>query len=220
MLFVELAPCARVYAGPAAAVARTAAGATKRVIVFVGLPGSGKSTAADRLANRLGTRRRSTGDVIRNTIAARGLEYNAINDRAVAEEFARRPGEIGRGAAAQVAADPSPVQVVEGFRTVADLDSFLAGVPQAVVVSVEVGTDRRHARQLARGRAGEDNVAYLKDRDRSELRRGQRDVMRKADLRIRPRGDDLEALDRSLVRVVEAAEARARATPPPAAAPP
>src|SRR5688572_5733614 len=66
----------------------------KKVLVFVGLPGAGKSTAANRAAERLGARRRSTGDVIRSTIRARGLRYNAKNDRAVAEEFARKPGEI------------------------------------------------------------------------------------------------------------------------------
>jgi adenylate kinase family enzyme len=173
----------------------------KRVVVFVGMPGAGKSTAAERLAKRVGTIKLSTGDVIRKTIAARGLEYNEVNDRAVAEEFARKPGTIGRQSAAQVAADPSPVSVVEGFRTVADLDAFLKVFPGATVVAVEVGTERRYRRMLARGRTGEDNRAYLRDRDRSEVRRGVRKVMQRANIRIRPRGDSFESLDRSLDRV-------------------
>ncbi len=127
---------------PAAALAqpRARAAGGKRVVVFVGMPGAGKSTAAERLAKRVGTIKLSTGDVIRKTIAARGLEYTEVNDRAVAEEFARKPGTIGRQSAAQVAADPSPVSVVEGFRTVADLDAFLKVFPGATVVAVEVGT--------------------------------------------------------------------------------
>ena len=165
------------------------------------MPGAGKSTAAERLATRVGTTKLSTGDVIRKAIAARGLEYNEVNDRAVAEEFARKPGAIGRQSAAQVAADPSPVSVVEGFRTVADLEAFLKVFPGATVVAVEVGTERRYRRMLARGRTGEDNRPYLRDRDRSEIRRGVRKVMQRANLRIRPRGDSFESLDRSLDRV-------------------
>jgi adenylate kinase family enzyme len=173
----------------------------KKVIVFVGMPGAGKSTAASRLAARLGTTKLSTGDIIRNAIAARGLEYNAVNDRAVAEEFARKPGTIGRQSAAVVARDPSRVSIVEGFRSEADLDAFMKVFPGATVVAVEVGTERRYRRMLARGRSGEDNVAYLRDRDRAEIRRGVRKVMRRANIRIRPRGDSFESLDRSLDRV-------------------
>jgi adenylate kinase family enzyme len=173
----------------------------KKVIVFVGMPGAGKSTAASRLATRLGTSKLSTGDIIRNAIAARGLEYNAVNDRAVAEEFARKPGTIGRQSAALVARDPARVSIVEGFRSEADLDAFLKVFPGATVVAVEVGSERRYRRMLARGRSGEDNVAYLRDRDRAEIRRGVRKVMRRANVRIRPRGDSFESLDRSLDRV-------------------
>lgn len=189
------------FARVAEAQRRAAPARGKKVIVFVGMPGAGKSTAAERLARRVGTRKLSTGDIIRKAIAARGLEYNAVNDRAVAEEFARKPGTIGRQSAAEVAADPSPVSIVEGFRSEADLDEFLRVFPDATVVAVEVGTERRYRRMLARGRAGEDNRAYLRDRDRAEIRRGVRGVMRRADIRIRPRGDSFESLDRSLDRV-------------------
>ena len=189
-------------ARPAAARAAKPAPARKKVVVFVGMPGAGKSTAADRMARKVGTSKLSTGDVIRNTIKERGLEYNAQNDRAVAEEFAKRPGEIGRRSAAQVKSQKGEVAVVEGFRSPKDLDTFLRAFPDATVVSVEVGTDRRHGRMLKRGRAGEDNRAYLRDRDRAEVRRGVRDVMRRAGMRIRPRGDSIESLDRSVDRVL------------------
>lgn len=191
---------ARVQRGRGATRAR--ARAEKRVFVLVGMPGAGKSTAADRLAARLGTTRLSTGDVIRRTIRERGLRYSAATDRAVAEEIARKPGWVGRQTAARVAADPHSAAVVEGFRAVADLDAFLETFPRATVIAVEVGAERRHQRMLARGRAGEDSRAYLRDRDRAEVRRGVKDVMRRATVRIRPRGDGFDSLDRSLSRVL------------------
>ena len=175
--------------------------AQKRVVVFVGMPGAGKSTAAGLVAERLGVERWTTGDVIRDTIRARGLPYTPEHDRAVALEFAARPGEIGRRVAARVAAAPGRIAVVEGFRTRADLEEMKRAHPGLILVSVEVGEARRYARMLERGRAGEDNTAFLRARDRREIATGVREVMRAADLRIRPRGDDLKGLERSLRRI-------------------
>jgi dephospho-CoA kinase len=179
----------------------TAARAEKRGVVFVAMPGAGKTTAADYLAAKHGLTKWTSGDVVRKTIAERGLPYNAANDKAVAEEFARKPGEIGRRVAADVAAAPGSRAIIEGFRTVAELAAFKAALPGFKVVAIEVGAARRYARMLKRGRPGEDNLAYLRDRDRREIKRGVRQVMRMADLRIRPRGDDMKGLERSLVRV-------------------
>jgi adenylate kinase len=182
----------------------------KRVLVFVGMPGAGKSTAAELVGKKLGVKKLSTGDAIRNTIAERGLPYNEKTDRAIAEEFAKTPGEIGRRTAATVAKDGNKWTIVEGFRAVADLEAFKKAFPEATVVAVEVGTERRHDRMLERGRTGEDNKAYLRDRDRAEVRRGVRDVMNKADVRIRPRGDSMESLERSLDNVLRAIQGGAK----------
>jgi dephospho-CoA kinase len=175
--------------------------AQKRVVVFVGMPGAGKSTAADLLAKRLGVVRFTSGDVIRQTIAARGLPYTPENDRAVALEFARRPGEIGRRVAANVATQPGAIAVVEGFRAPADVTEMRKTFPHLQVVAVEVGAAMRYARMLARKRPGEDNLAFLRARDRREIATGVRQVMRGAELRIRPRGDDFKGLERSLHRI-------------------
>lgn len=173
----------------------------KRVVIFVGMPGSGKSTAATLLAGKYKAPKWSSGDVIRSTIAERGLTYGAEVDRQVAEEFARKPGAIGTRLAEMVAKAPGDVAIVEGFRALAELKAFKKAFPLATVVAVEVGEARRHSRMLARGRAGEVTKEYLRGRDRAEMKRGVRDVMRQADLRIRP-GDTVDSLARSL-RVVE-----------------
>jgi adenylate kinase family enzyme len=211
LLLLAISPAAR--AGTVRAGARPARPA-KKVVVFVGLPGAGKSTAADRLAARFGVKKMATGDIIRNTIKRRGWSADEKTDRLVAEEFAaRRPGELGRRAARNAARRKGDVVVVEGFRTVADIEAFRHRFPDAVIVSIEASPLRRFARMLKRGRAGEDNLRFLRDRDRSEINRGGspatglRAAMRRADLRIRPRGDDLASLDRSLDRVWRRVEA-------------
>jgi adenylate kinase family enzyme len=175
--------------------------AGKRVVVLVGMPGAGKSTGAGILSAHLSAPRWTSGDIIRATIRDRGLPYDEKTDRQVAEEFARNPGAIGRRVAQGVAQHPSPYAVIEGFRDPRELDAFLQEFPQSRVVALEVGTARRHQRMLLRGRAGENTIAYLRDRDRAETRRGTRAVMRGAQLRIRPRGESLPALQRSLDRV-------------------
>src|SRR5687767_14426547 len=129
--------------------------AEKTGVVFVAMPGAGKTTAADFLARKLGVPKWTSGDVIRKTIAARGLPYTAEHDKAVAEEFARRPGEIGRRVAAEVLRTPGDHGIVEGFRTVAELAAFKAALPGYRVVAIEVGAARRHERMLKRGRPGE-----------------------------------------------------------------
>jgi cytidylate kinase len=180
----------------------------KPAVVLVGMPGAGKTTAAQRAAPRLGSRSYTSGDIIRQTIRERGLPYNAQTDRAVAEEFGRKAGLIGDRIGELVATDPSPFGLVEGFRTPADLVAFKEHLPNATLVVLQAGSGRRYARMLARGRAGETSVEYLRGRDRSEVRRGVRALMRMAELRIRPRGDSLEALDRSLDRVTRQALGR------------
>lgn len=189
------------HATPAARPARTGQPAGKRVIVLVAMPGAGKTTAAQLLSDKTGAPRWTSGDVIRNTIKQRGLPYTPENDKAVSEEFAKQPGQIGKRIAAEVKASPGDIAIVEGFRTVADLDAFKNEIPGTTVVAIEVSASRRHTRMLARGRAGEDNLPFLRDRDHREIRRGVRDVMSKADIRLRPRGETLGDLDRSLDRI-------------------
>lgn len=193
-----------VLLSPAFASAQRAAGTPGKpsAVVLVGMPGGGKSTAAGRAENRLRVPRFTSGDAIRRGVAQRGLPYTAENDRMVSAEFAKQPGQIGRTVAEEAVRSGSGFVVVEGFRDKRELAAFRQLIPNTVVVSVEVGTKRRHARMLGRGRAGEDNPAYLRRRDSVETGLGVRGLMRGADMRIRPRGENLASLDRSMVRVL------------------
>jgi adenylate kinase family enzyme len=180
-----------------------AAAAPETVLVFLGKPGAGKSTVAGIIAKRTQAPQWSSGDAIRNTIKARGLPYTIENDRAMREEFARSPGQIGRTLAAEVNGSPSRVAIVEGFRDPAELAAFKKSVPHAKVVAVEVSQGRRFARMLERRRAGEDTVPILKDRDKREVALGIEKSMRMADVRMRPRAESLGDLELAVDRFMK-----------------
>ena len=156
----------------------------QKTVVFVGLPGSGKSFAAKRLASKLrAAAPLSSGDVIREAIANSPVQ-GAASERSleVSREFARKKGEVGRRVADKLEHRDDDLVIVEGFRTEADLAAFRDRYPNTTVVAMDVPTALRHERMLARGRSGEDNRAYLRSarppgacarrrRDRGESRR-------------------------------------------------
>jgi dephospho-CoA kinase len=185
--------------------APAAAKPDKRAVVFVCLPGSGKSFASERLARRVGAAKPLvSGDVIREAIGrTRSKKEQAERALVVSREFAARQGEVGRRVARKVASEPGELVIVEGFRTPADLAAFKKAHPNTVVVSVDVPTGLRHERMLSRGRSGEDNRAYLRKRDREERKLGLGQVMKEADVRLRLRSNDVKELDRQLDRVIQ-----------------
>ena len=59
----------------------------KKLILIVGLPGSGKSTVADFLKNKFNAVIVHSGDIIREEIKRRGWEYNPKTDALIAHWF-------------------------------------------------------------------------------------------------------------------------------------
>jgi dephospho-CoA kinase len=183
---------------------------SKRALVIIGMPGSGKSTGADMLSNRLKVPRYSTGDIIRDEVKRQGLPENdpAGTERA-SVKFASRGRLVGHLMARKVETGPGELAIVEGFRASDQIAGFRERIPHTTVVAVEVGEARRYRQMLARKRQGEDNIDFLRQRDRREVRLGVRKAMARrngrdrsigqADVRIRPRG--LRSLTRSLLKV-------------------
>jgi dephospho-CoA kinase len=186
-----------------------AAAKDKKAIVFVGMPGSGKSFVSHRVADRAGAPKPLvSGDVIREAIGkTRTKKEQAERSLVVSREFAAKQGEVGRRVAKKAAAQKGDLVIVEGFRTAADLSAFREAHPDTTVVAIDVPTGVRHSRMLKRGRAGEDNKSYLRKRDREERKLGLGELMKTADLVLRVRSNDPAEIDAQIDKVLERAGA-------------
>lgn len=123
-------------------------------VVMMGPPGAGKGTQADRFARSRGIPKISTGDILREAVAAGsdiGRRARAIMERGelvgddLIIEIARE--RLGRP-------DAAHGFVLDGFpRTVAQaraLDGLMEGRPPLVVVDIVVGEDELVSRLTAR----------------------------------------------------------------------
>jgi adenylate kinase len=111
-------------------------------LIFLGPPGAGKGTQADRFAASRRIPKISTGDILREAVAAGtelGLRAKAVMERGelVSDELV-----IGIVRERLARADVAPGFILDGFpRTVAQaqsLDDIMAGRPPLIVVDIQV----------------------------------------------------------------------------------
>jgi dephospho-CoA kinase len=159
----------------------------KKVVVIVGLPGSGKTTLSKSLARTMTARRHTCGDVVRGWIRAQGLPYTPENDRRASQHFAKTPGEIARQLSKTIDRSRKPVHIVDGVRSPADL-KVLGERYDVRVVALKLPRKIRFKRMLERGRFAGENQEYLKNRDRREIGLGLLHVLRKPFVRVDTKG--------------------------------
>ena len=164
-----------------------------KIIAFVGMPGSGKSAAAD-VARDLKIPVVVMGDVIRDEAARRGLPPTDRNLGAVGNDLREKegPASIAARCLAKIRATGAPVVVVEGIRSRSEVDLFRKSSNGFQLIEVYVPDEIRLARIASRGRSDDANhqdlARAVADRDARELSWGMGDAIRAADLRIENSG--------------------------------
>jgi len=177
----------------------------KLLLLIVGLAGSGKSVAADIIAEKFDATKFSGGDIIRDEVRSRGLKYSPMADMAIAHWFhtGGREKLISQRIWEKARRARKHVIVIEGVRAPQQLDYLTEMSGQKpVIIAITAPFRVRHAREHARGRFGKkESEAYLAKRDKSELKIGIGRLMRKADYKISNKGtqQELEEKVRTLV---------------------
>jgi dephospho-CoA kinase len=159
-----------------------------KIIMVVGLPGSGKSTVTDYISDRFGADVFLSGDIIREEVKRRNLAYTPENDAKVAHWFhtGGRENLVIKRLWVKMRKSRKSILVVDGLRCEKQFRYLQrTSKTRPVVISVEASQDVRVKRELSRGRFGrKESLAYVKFRDRLEKSHGILGLMRMADYRI------------------------------------
>jgi len=178
----------------------------KLLILIVGKPGSGKSTAADFIKKHFGASVIHSGDVVRGEIKRIGLRYTPENDRKIAHWFHERgrEGLIIKRTWKKV--DKSKkIVVIEGLRNKRQLNylrKFTRLKP--VVISIEAPFKVREKRELKRERFGKvETFSYLKSREKVEKGHGLWNLIKVADYRVNNSKLPQKQMKEKIVRLVK-----------------
>jgi dephospho-CoA kinase len=124
-----------------------------RLVIVTGMPGAGKSGVAQAFHDS-GVPVIVMGDIIRQETHKRGLEPNPENTKKVMLELRERSG---LGAVASLCMDElketdSEIVVIEGCRSIAEIDVFNACTDSVVIVCVHASPKERYTRLRERNR--------------------------------------------------------------------
>jgi len=160
----------------------------KKLILIVGLPGSGKSTAAEIIKKKFNADIVHSGDIIREEIKKRGLDYTPKTDAFFAHWFhtSGREKLLVKRAWNKIRKSKKKIIVIDGFRSPKDLfylKKFAKTKP--FIITVNASFKVRANRELKRCRFGEEeSVTYLQIREKLEKKHGIEELMKKADFEI------------------------------------
>jgi dephospho-CoA kinase len=162
-----------------------------KVIGIVGMPGSGKSEAAD-VARSMGIPVIVMGDVVRKGVAESGQEINSKTLRSMMIELRK---EYGKGVVAErclpeIRSHKSEdIVVVDGLRSLNEAEAFRLEIPDFTIVAIHSSPKTRYNRLRERRRKDDPSTwEEFKSRDRLELRIGIGDVIALADVVVSNEG--------------------------------
>ncbi len=160
-----------------------------RVIAFVGLPLSGKSTAA-KVAEEMGIPVVCMGDIVREEAKRRGLPQTDENLGKIAEELRRKEGmdAIAKRCIPIIREKgmETGVVVIDGVRGIAEVERFKKEFgDDFILINIEAPLEIRFQRALKRKRSDDiTTIEDLKKRDERELSWNMGEAMKIANFTI------------------------------------
>jgi dephospho-CoA kinase len=178
-----------------------------RVVGFTGMPGSGKSAAAD-VAREAGIPVVRMGDRVWDEVRERKLPLTDEMVGNVAHEMRmlHGPGIWAQRTLGKIRALGAPQVCIDGIRSLAEVSVFHEALgPEFVLVAIHASPATRHARLLVRKREDEALTATaLQARDSRELAWGIGEVIALADTVLVNEGEDEAAFRAQVLRVLRA----------------
>ena len=165
-----------------------------KIIAFVGLPLSGKSTAA-KVAEELGIPVVVMGDIVREEVRRRGLELTDENAGKIATELREKEGmdAIAKRCIPIIRekAKEKGIVVVDGIRGIAEVERFKKEFgDDFILINIESPIELRFERALKRKRDDDiKTIEELKKRDERELSWNMGEAMKVANFTIENASD-------------------------------
>jgi len=165
-----------------------------RVILVVGMPGSGKTLVAEIIQRNFNAKVIRSGDIIRKQIEREGLKYSPSADAAVAHWFHSYGREtlIVQQVYEQIKKSRMDLIIVEGFRNMNELEVLEDLLNHKIsVIAVKTNARKRYLRELKRKRFSRgETIEYVKNRDISEKLHGIARIISKAKHKINNDGTE------------------------------
>jgi dephospho-CoA kinase len=178
----------------------------KKLILIVGLPGSGKSTAAEFIKKHFDAEVFHSGDIIREEIKRRGLEYTPQTDAMIAHWFHTQGREklIAERTWKKIKKSKKKIIVVEGFRSLKTANHLKKlSKMKSIIISINASLKERIKRELKRRRFGErEGIEYLKSREKLEKRHGIMRLLKKADYKINNSKLTKKQMEKTIVNLI------------------
>jgi len=159
---------------------------TLKIIIITGMPGAGKSEVASAFHNA-GIPLIIMGDVIRQETRNRGLETNSENTKKVMLELRELhgPGAVATRCLDGLCKHESDIIVIEGCRSIAEIDVFDDYAEEVIVVCVHTSPKIRYSRLQERNREdAPSNWEVFRERDIREVSVGLGAVIALSDIML------------------------------------
>ena len=175
-----------------------------KIVAVTGMPGAGKSTAAQALVKK-GWQRVVMGDVIRAETKRRGLEPDAQNTGAVMKALRKERGDSAVAdlcleAIAKLGAEKV---VIDGIRSMAEVEAFRKRAA-VLLVAVDASPSRRYELLRERGRSDDPLTREMfEERDLRELGVGIGEAIALADRSVSNERATPDGLEGQIAKVVE-----------------